>query len=119
MISYAHLRNGRYVPDNSYNFRHGVTKLLPLKAALSQLRAALRAEHTSNMGLIMHDAGADLEILQGLGLERPRMLIVDTRDLWAARTRAGPGQYTRLSKVLETLGISAPCLHNAGNDSRI
>lgn len=113
-----HLKNGRYVPDNAMNFRHGVTETLPFKDAVLLLQELILSRPASEIVLIFHDSRGDLQMMQSMNLTVPEACrIFDTRSLFAKRQSSPKGLYSSLGKMLDQLGILAFHLHNAGNDA--
>lgn len=116
VMRYLHLKNGDYVPDNSMNFRHGTSEILPLNEAITQVEAILNATRDVETIIVFHDARADLAMMKTMGLKCPETCqVVDTRNLYAARQGSSKGDFTSLSKMMDRLGILALALHNAGN----
>jgi hypothetical protein len=112
---FAHLRNGRYVPDHRNNFLFGTTKWCTLKEAVEDLQKDLDDDPHTPLVLIGHDLKEDVKYVTEVGIKLPPTVIkYDTTELWLSK---GHAQKMNLGKVLETMGLESFCLHNAGNDA--
>jgi hypothetical protein len=117
---YAHLRNGKYVPDMSDAFDHGTSEWIHLKDCKRYIADALRTEKDEGCAtsrkvyFIGHDPMADIKYLEkNLKCPFPKgMIVFDTRLMYSAF--GGDSVLRNLAVCLTDLGIEFWNLHNAG-----
>jgi hypothetical protein len=112
---HRHMRNGRWVPDNSRAFNHGKSRWINLRDCETRVLDALKGRFSEQVYLIGHDPLADIRFLEkNLGCSVPAGLITfDTRLMFSAW--GGDHTLRKLSICLEEVGVQYSNLHNAGN----
>lgn len=111
---YAHLRNGKYVPDMANAFDHGTSEWTDLKDCAKYLLRALRGKTFEPVYLVGHDPLADVRYLEKyLNCVLPAGIIIfDTRSMFSAF--GGDKTLRKLATCLDELEIEYWNLHNAG-----
>lgn len=111
---YAHLRNGRFVPDMSTAFNHGTSQWIELKECGKYIHRALKGDTFEPVYLVGHDPLADIKYLERNLKCRvpPGVIIFDTRLMFSAW--GGDNTLRKLSTCLEELDFDFWNLHNAG-----
>ena len=109
---FIHLRNGRYVADNRYNFNFGESRFMSLKLAIDHVMSVLTI---SNSCLIGHNIKSDLEFLKKVSVKTIDLPIFDTQIIYKQATLNE--NMLGLVKVLDEIGFVHSNLHNAGNDA--
>jgi len=121
---YAHLRNGRFVPEMSENFDFGKSEWVTLKECGRIISDILhptkpdrnKGNHEQDVQLyfIGHDPMADMRYLEkNLRCPMPKgVCVFDTRLMFSAFS--GDSVLRKLAACLDELGIEYWNLHNAG-----
>lgn len=107
--------NGKFVPNNMFNYSYGETLIMPMAdclQAVSDILATLAVNN--NLVIVGHGVSGDLQMLRNQGCEIPPHEILDTFTMWRITRPYGFGS---LSKILEYLCIPHALMHNAGNDA--
>lgn len=105
-------RNGKYCPDNRDNFGFGESEF----DSKENIVAVLRAQVSSCLCLVFHNAKAERHTLRHLGIEHSQP-VFDTQAL--APFWTGNSNLIGLEKLLIFLDIPTAKMHNAGNDSHL
>lgn len=111
---YAHLRNGRFVPEMSGNFDFGTSEWVSLKECGHILYDILHPSDGVQMYFIGHDPMADMRYLEkNLRCPMPKdVCVFDTRLMFSAFS--GDSVLRKLAVCLDDLDIEYWNLHNAG-----
>lgn len=111
---YAHLRNGKFVPDLADAFDHGTSEWIHLRDCKRYIAEAFRSQDGRAVYFIGHDPMADIKFLEkNLACPFPKgMIVFDTRLMYSAF--GGDNVLRNLGTCLNDLGIEYWNLHNAG-----
>ena len=90
--------NGNQVANKKFNFRFGQSIILPLRSAMSRLKAALLPINV----LVGHSLNSDERFLRQFGMSFKGKEIFDTQTL--TKTLTGDYSSWRLSKIIEFVG---------------
>lgn len=110
-----HKVNGRFVPNNMYNFSYGESVIMSMndcKAAVNTILFTLAKNN--NMVIVGHGVDGDISVLKKEGFHVPKHQVLDTSTMWRMTRQKGFGS---LEKLLEFFEIPHALMHNAGNDA--
>ncbi|GMM32503.1 hypothetical protein DAMA08_052480 [Martiniozyma asiatica (nom. inval.)] len=113
---YLPLRNGNYVPDNKMANITGESYIINLKdipKALNYIFESLG----NNKILVGHNVKGDIESFKFVNWTIPPIKVMDTMSLWTSLFGKNISIKSRLSFILEKLGIPSAYLHNGVNDA--
>lgn len=104
--------NGKFVPNNKFNFAFGESEVLALEEAFSRLGDVL----VDTDYLIGHGVSNELKWLRHNDVKlHNKIKLIDTGKLGGGIMQVG--KRASLTRVLDFLGVDHNFLHNAGNDS--
>jgi len=105
-------RNGKYCDDNRDNFSFGKSEIIPKEQAVQIVK-----EMFQDISLwVFHNASAELNFLNHLGITVPTTAVVDTQCISYLLPERN-GLKIGLTDLLKELNIPSLFMHNAGNDS--
>jgi hypothetical protein len=107
--------NGRFVPNNMYNFSYGESVIMAMedcKTAVNTILGTLAKDN--NMVIVGHGVDGDISVLIKEGFCVPKHQVLDTSSMWRMTRKEGFGS---LEKLLEFFEIPHALMHNAGNDA--
>lgn len=107
--------NGRFVPNNMYNFSYGESVIMSMddcKTAVNIILSTLAKD--DNMVIVGHGVDGDISVLMKEGFSVPKHQVLDTSTMWRMTRKEGFGS---LEKLLEFFEIPHALMHNAGNDA--
>lgn len=111
---YQNYRNGRFVPDNKYNFSYGDTLTLSYANCVHITNQIInQAVNSSKRAVIVgHNVKGDIKALREIGIVFPSTIkVLDTMNIWREKRPEGPGS---LEGLLILFQIPFSFLHNAG-----
>ncbi|KAF7879419.1 hypothetical protein EAF04_000615 [Stromatinia cepivora] len=127
---HMHLNNTKHVQGCPESFEFGTSEVIFIDDAPHVVGTCFKypfsdpspsaelADKKRNIILVGHDVDADIRFLRQIGYEINNLNLhegCDTTLMWRALNRE-PNP-TKLSNILEKIGIAAWNLHNAGNDA--
>ncbi|ODQ67302.1 hypothetical protein NADFUDRAFT_45442 [Nadsonia fulvescens var. elongata DSM 6958] len=111
-------RNGRFVPDNMFNFLFGKSNVMKQKAALKAFTEIINHYNQAYPGEVVfigQQLSGDILFLKKMGIQVPENIpILDTERVWK---ESQPEGSSNLAHILQKLDLPHSFIHNAGNDS--
>ncbi|EGV65604.1 hypothetical protein PSN45_003617 [Yamadazyma tenuis] len=112
-----HMKNGRYVPDNSMRFAGDVTHIMTMEDSIRFVQYLIDKyfnDSSISCSLVGHDLHGDIKWLRTLGINFPENAArLDTQVIIGFSSE----RQMSLVNSLVALGIPYSNLHNAGNDA--
>ncbi|CAD6442831.1 d7b7b35d-8a93-49ab-8a4f-0ef94b5017f3 [Sclerotinia trifoliorum] len=127
---HMHLNNTKHVHGCAESFEFGTSEVISIDDAPHVVGTCFKypfsdpspsaelADKKRNIILVGHDVDADIRFLRHIGYEINNLNLhecCDTTLMWRALHREQ--NPTKLSNILEEIGVAAWNLHNAGNDA--